>query len=272
MNEIKITSPDKILFPDDDIKKIDLIDYYIAISEQMLPYLQNRLLCEIRCHDGIYGQTFFKKHPTTDKKYVNTTLVNGEEYFYIKESFQLVYQVQNGAIEFHTSGAKVRKKPDIMIFDFDPDENLSLDTLRLAVKKVKSVLDHLNLTSFLKTSGGKGYHVVIPFNQTKSWESFYEFSKKIAILVEKEFSDLFTTNIKKDKRKGKIFIDYLRNNKGSTCVAPYSVRARKGAPISMPISWKDLDNLSPNQITVKNYKKYLNKSWDYFFMIEQKLN
>jgi len=272
IQNIKITSPDKILFPKDKIKKIDIINYYIEVCQIMLPYLENRILSVIRCHDNIKGECFFKKHPSTEKKFVCLYKDKDEEYFYINKNHQLIYQVQNGTIEFHISAGNIKNKnkPNIMVFDLDPDENLSIEKLRSAVLKVKSVLDELGLQSFLKTSGGKGYHIVIPFSKTKDWESFYEFSRQIALLIENKWPKEFTTNLKKSKRKDKIFIDYLRNNQGSSCVAPYSIRARQGAPISMPISWDNLDKIKPNEVTIKNYKNYLNNAWDDFFKIEQK--
>ncbi len=272
MNEIQITNPNKIVYPKDNVKKIDLIEYYLEVGELMLPYISHRLLSVIRCHEGIEGEAFFKKHPTTDK-FVETKVYKGEDYFYIKDEFQLAYQAQMGTVEFHTWGSKVSSlnKPDVMIFDLDPDEGLSLEELRVATAKVKSVIDGLSLTSYLKTSGGKGYHIVIPFKSSKGWKSFYEFSRKIATICEGEWKDTFTTNIRKEKRKGKIFVDYMRNNIGATCVAPYSLRARVGATLSMPISWKKLKSISPNEINIKNYKKYLNDSWKNFFSEEQSL-
>lgn len=273
MKDIKITNPDKILFPKDKIKKIDVINYYIDVCHLMLPFVKNRLLSVIRCHDDIKKECFFKKHPTTDRDFVNIFDSKREEYFYIDKDYHLVTQAQNGTIEFHTSSGTIKKidKPDIMVFDLDPDEKLSLSKLREAVLKVKSVLDELNLQSFLKTSGGKGYHIVLPFSDCKDWDSFYEFSRQIALYVESKWPKNFTTNLKKVERKGKIFIDYLRNNRGSTCVAPYSLRARDKAPISFPISWENLNEIKPNEINIKNYKKYLNNSWENFFKIKQKL-
>lgn len=271
MKNLKITNPDKILFPKDKIKKIDLINYYISISSYMLPFVENRLLSVIRCHEGIKGVCFFKKHPTTDKGYVKIFKDKKEEYFYINTKEELAYQAQLGTIEFHTWGSKITKinKPDIMVFDLDPDEKLSLEKLRDASLKVKSVLDELHLKSFLKTSGGKGYHIVVPFSQSKNWNKFYDFSSQIAFLIESKWPNIFTTNIKKANRKNKIFIDYLRNNRGSTCVAPYSVRARDGASISMPIDWKNLNKIKPNQVNIFNYKDYLNKSWKNIYEINQ---
>jgi len=271
IKDFKITNPDKILYSKDNVKKIDVINYYIEVCSLMLPFVEGRSLSVIRCHDGVGEGCFFKKHPTTDSE-VEIYKNKEEEYFYIKEMHQLIYQVQNGTIEFHIGGSEVKNinKPNIMVFDLDPDDKLPLEKLREAVIKVKSVLDELGLQSYLKTSGGKGYHILLPFKETKNYESYYEFSRQVAFIVESKWNNEFTTNLKKEKRRNKIFIDYLRNNKGSTCVAPYSLRARDGACVSMPIAWKDLNKIKPNEVTIKNYKKYINSSWNDFFKVEQK--
>lgn len=272
MKNIKISNPDKVIYPKQKITKLDIVKYYLSVSKKMLPFISNRLLSVIRCHEGIIGECFYKKHPTTDKD-IKTYTDDDEEYFYIDKQAELLMQAQNGTIEFHPWGSLVSKinQPDIMVFDLDPDTKLPLSKLREAVLKVKSVIDELNLVSFLKTSGGKGYHIVLPFSSTKDWISFYDFSKQIALLVESKWQNLFTTNIKKTERKGKIFIDYLRNNRGSTCVAPYSLRARDNATISMPIDWEDLYKIKPNEVTIKNFEKFLNNSWNNFFRVKQKL-
>ena len=239
----------------------------------MLPFLEKRLLSVLRCHSNIKEDMFFKKHPTNDKNMVNIFLDKDNEYFFIKSKEELIYQVQMGTLEFHTWGSNVAEveKPNYMVFDLDPDGELEIDKLRDGVMCLKSILNELKLKSFLKTSGGKGYHIVLPFSSTKNWQSFYDFSKQIALIVESKWPKEFTTNIKKIERKKKIFIDYLRNNRGSTCVAPYSVRARDNAPISMPIFWNDLFRIKPNEINVKNYKDYMNDSWNDFFQIKQSL-
>lgn len=270
---IKITNPDKIIFPKDSIKKIDIIKYYINIAEFMLPFIKNRLLAVVRCHNGIKGECFYKKHPTLEKDMVKCLNVDNNEYFYIDDKTSLVYQAQMGTIEFHIWGSSIKclDKPNFMVFDLDPDEKMPIKELQEAVLKVKSILDELNLKSFLKTSGGKGYHIVVPFNKVKNWDTFLEFAKNISILASNKWPDIFTTNIRKEKRSNKIFIDYFRNRKGSTCVCPYSVRIREHATISMPISWKDLFLISPNSVNIKNYKDYLNNSWKDFFNVKQNL-
>ena len=269
---IKISSPEKIIYPKEKITKLEVINYYIDIAPLMLPFIKKRLLSVIRCHEGIKGECFFKKHPTTEKDMVEIFNDEGEEYFFITDISELVFQAQMGTVEFHIWGSSVPQinQPNMMVFDLDPDEKLPLSKLRDAVKKVKSVFDELNLESFLKTSGGKGYHIVIPLI-CKDWESYNNFAKQIAILIEEKWPKIFTTNIRKAERKNKIFIDYLRNSKGATCVAPYSLRARENASISMPIFWEDLDKINPNEINITNYKNYLNNSWKNINKINQKI-
>ena len=272
---VKISNPNKIIYPKDIITKLDVVKYYEKIAPRILPFLNNRLLSVIRCHQGVSDACFFKKHPTTENDYVKTFMDGDDEYFYITTQKELVFQAQMGTIEFHPWGSSVPKieKPNIMIFDLDPDEKLSLEKLREGVKLLKQVLDELNLISFLKTSGGKGYHIVVPFSNTKDWDSFSDFAKKIALFLESKYPNIFTSSIRKAERGNKIFVDWLRNSKGATCVAPNSLRSRDGATLSLPISWRDLDKISPNEINIKNFTKYLKPTdpWQEFFNVKQKL-
>ena len=273
-DNFEVSNPDKIIFKKDKIKKIEVIEYYISVGELMLPFIENRPLSVIRCHDGIDGDCFFKKHPTTEKEMVEICKIDKHEYFYISKLSQLIYQVQMGTVEFHPWCCEVGKinKPNLMIFDLDPAENVNISKLRKAVLCLKEILDELNVKSFLKTSGGKGYHIFVPFTSTKSWKSFSSFANNVALLLENKHPDMFTSKLRKSERNGKIFVDWLRNKKGASCVAPYSLRARDGAGISMPIEWKDLNKIAPNEITIKNYKKYINKNaWKNFFELEQEL-
>ena len=271
---VEITSAEKIVYSKPKIKKIEVIKYYEDVCELMLPYLNKRLLSVIRCHEGVNENCFFKKHPTTETEYVEIFSDEDDLYFYVKNKKQMVYQTQMGTIEFHIWGSQIPKidKPNMMVFDLDPDNKLSLSKLRQGVRHLKSILDELGLKSFLKTSGGKGYHVVVPFIPCKNWVVFNNFARLVAELLQQKFPNLYTTNIRKSERGGKIFIDWLRNSKGATCVAPYSLRSRDGASISWPIDWKDLDNIKPNEVNIKNYTKYIkNNPWQSYFEINQKL-
>lgn len=231
----------------------------------MMPYLENRLISTIRAPYGTTKEVFYKKHLENSHGFLEKL----GNYYYILDTIALLSEVQMNSYEFHIWGSNASKNnyPNMMVFDFDPDEKLPLKTLRRGIKYLKEILDNLNLKSFLKTSGGKGYHVVIPFRTQITWKKFYKISEDIANILVNTYPDIFTTNIRKENRHNKIFIDYLRNQKSATSVAPYSIRLKKNAPISMPISWQELDKIKPNEITINNVFKRLKKKdpWEDYF-------
>jgi len=261
---MKISNPDKIVFPKQKITKQDVADYYAMVSNMMLPYIENRALSLVRCPSGVEKDCHYRKNPDTNSD-SDVVLVSTKE--------ELLRQVQMNTIEFHIYGSPINspEKPDIMVFDLDPDEKLSLAKLRQGVRDLKSILDDLNLISFLKTSGGKGYHVVVPFSKTSSWEMFSAFASNVAQLMEAKWPTRYTTNIRKNAREGKIFVDWLRNSRGATSVAPYSLRAKEGSTISTPISWTELNKISPDGVTMANFTKRLtNDPWGEFFIVKAK--
>ncbi len=252
---VKISSPDKVIFEEPEITKLDVIRYYEEVSARMLPYVGHRILSIVRCPKGISEACFYKKHPGPGSRGVVTMPVlnsEGEEedYFYIEDASGLIFEAQMGTLEFHAWGSRAEQleKPDMMVFDLDPDEGMALSDVRRGVLDLKSILTELSLRSYLKTSGGKGYHVVIPLKPAPSWEVFHDFAKGVAEVMEAKWPDRYTSNVRKVKRKGKIFIDWIRNARGATSVAPYSIRARKGARVSMPIAWEELDAVAPDGI------------------------
>ena len=239
----------------------------------MMPFLENRIISTVRCPDGIDGESFFKKHFEKECEGLSKIEIlnkdkEKEDYYYITSVKGLISEAQMNSIEFHTWGSNIQnlEKPDVMVFDLDPDEKLSLKKLRDGVKDLKSILDELKLKSYLKTSGGKGYHVVVPMKNI-DWKEFRLIAKNIAILMESKWPEKYTSNIRKEKRKNKILIDWVRNTKGATSVAPYSLRARKNLPVSMPIFWNELEKVTPNEITIKNVLKRLKLKdpWKDFF-------
>ena len=277
---VKITHPDKILFNDPDIAKVDVIRYYEKVAARMLPYVAHRLLSIVRCPKGISQTCFFKKHPGPDSKgIVPLTVSNSdgesEEYFYIENISGLISEAQMGTLEFHTWGSRIDnlEKPDIMVFDLDPDEGMDLGQVRQGVKDVRSILDQLSLTSFLKTSGGKGYHVVVPFEPSVDWDAFHDFARHIAEVMEQKWPDRYTSNIRKEKRKNKIFIDWIRNGRDATSIAPYSIRARKGAKVSMPIAWEELETVAPDGVGMADALQRIGNDdpWKSFFQMNQRL-
>jgi len=277
---IKITKPDKVLYDDGTITKADVARYYAAVSERMLPYISDRILTTVRCPKGISQTCFYKKHPSSDSKGVITVPITSnsgeaEEYFYIENVAGLISEVQMGTLEFHTWGSCVSQleKPDVMVFDLDPDEGMELDRIRQGVRDVKNILSELSLQSYLKTSGGKGYHVVVPLKPSITWNGFHDFAKQVAQVMEHKWPDRYTSNVRKAKRAGRIFIDWIRNGRGATSIAPYSLRARKGASVSMPIAWDELDEVAPDGIGMAEalMRIHENDPWEGFFQNEQML-
>lgn len=280
INGIKITHPNKVLFTDPVIIKADVVRYYAQVAKRMLPYVSNRILSIVRCPKGISESCFYKKHPGPDNQGIFTIPImstSGEEedYFYINNTSGLLFEAQMGTLEFHAWGSRINdlEKPDMMVFDLDPDEGIDPQKVHQGVKDLKNLLEQLSLVSYLKTSGGKGYHVVIPFEPSVAWDKFCDFARHIAEVMEKKWPDRYTSNIRKIKRKNKIFVDWIRNGRGATSIAPYSLRARKGAPVSMPIDWGELDTVAPGGINMKEALLRLNGNdpWKNFFQTKQRL-
>lgn len=254
---VRITNPGKLLFEDPPITKEDVVRYYASMADRMLPYASGRILSIVRCPRGADSACFFKKHPgpsTPGVRTVDIPTSSGDEepYFYVEDAVGLVSEVQMDTLEFHLWGSRVDtlEQPDMMVFDLDPDKGLGLEQVRRGVRDLKGILDELGLTSFLKTSGGKGYHVVLPFQPAASWDAFHDFARRIAQVMAEKWPDRYTSNVRLAKRTGKVFIDWMRNGRGATSIAPYSLRARSGARVSMPLSWKELDQTAPDAFTM----------------------
>ena len=275
---IKISNPDKVIFEEPEITKGDVIRYYAQAAERMLPYVSHRVLSIVRCPKGISQTCFYKKHPGPGSKGIVTIPVVGsdgetEDYFYIEDRSGLIAEAQMGTLEFHTWGSRVDEleKPDIMVFDLDPDEGMDLSRVRQGVRDLKNILAELSLNTYLKTSGGKGYHVVVPLKPAVAWKEFHDFARRVAEVMEQKWPDRYTSNVRKVKRTGKIFIDWIRNGRGATSIAPYSLRARKGAGVSMPIAWEELDTVAPDGVNMAEALRRIggNDPWQDFFRNNQ---
>ncbi len=254
----KLTNLDKVLFPEQSLTKGELIAYLAVVSEYMLPHVANRPLTIVRCPDGRTKPCFFQKHVLAGSPKsihpVPLSETDGEleHYMSVDDMPGLVALAQLGTLEIHTWGshADQPEKPDLMVFDLDPGEGVTWDETALAAFQLRRRLDDLGFVSFVKTTGGKGLHVTVPTKRGPSWAAFKEFTWLVVEGMRRDAPDRFVTVMTKSRRRGKIFLDYLRNGRNATFIAPYSPRARENATVATPITWEELaEGVDPKRFT-----------------------
>jgi bifunctional non-homologous end joining protein LigD len=282
-SDLPITSPDKVLYPEEGITKEDLARYYQEVAIYMLPHVMNRPLTLVRCPEGKAKACFFQKHyskgTSEDIHAVYVKEKKGKEpYMAIDTDSGLTALVQMGAMEIHTWGSREDKieYPDQFVLDFDPAPNVPWDKVIEGVLEAKELLDDLDLIGFLKTTGGKGIHIQVPMEPIYDWDQIKDFTHTLAMELVSRFPDLFIEKMSKSERTSKIFVDYLRNARGATAVAPYSLRAKDISAVAMPIEWKELGFLkSANQFTLREALKKIESRkadpWKDYFKTKQKI-
>ncbi|TPK40942.1 DNA ligase D [Mesorhizobium sp. B2-5-3] len=253
---VKLSHPEKLLWPDEKISKQGLLDHYALVWPRMKQFVVNRPLSLVRAPDGVGGQRFFQKHASPgmhDKIEKTRDPTDGEEILFIRDFDGIAALVQLGVVEIHIWGCTIDEleRPDQIVFDLDPDEGVDVKAVRAAALDIRGKLDELSLPNFVKTSGGKGFHVVVPLKPSANWEEVKGFAHDFARALEQGAPDRYTATLSKKARTGKIFVDYLRNGSGATTVAPYSSRAKKGATVSMPVTWAEIEaGLPPNAFPI----------------------
>jgi bifunctional non-homologous end joining protein LigD len=278
---VHITHPDRVLFADHNVTKRELADYYLEVAERMLPHIENRPLALVRCPQGSGKQCFFQKHanpgwPEELHKVRIKEKSATDDYLYVKDIAGVIAAVQMGVLELHLwcSEADAVEEPNRMVFDFDPDEGLDFAHVKQAAKDMRKRLSDLGLESFPMVTGGKGIHVVVPLRRGHSWDEHRNFAEALARVMEEEEPGRFVANMSKKKRVGKIFVDYLRNTRGATAIAPFSTRARKGAHVAWPVSWDGFGKLKDaHPASVWDAAKKLPKAdpWQDYFKVKQAL-
>jgi len=278
-----LTHPDKILYPEDKITKQELAAYYDSVQDWILPYISKRPLMLLRCPEN-YQKCFHQKHINHKlPKGIDEVMIkekNGKEkYMYIEDYEGLIELSQMNVLEIHPWNCKVNsiENPDMIIFDLDPDVSVPWKRVVNAAFGIKDILKMINLKCFVKTTGGKGLHVVIPIQPKYDWNQIKNFSHLLVDFMVSNNSNEYIGKMTKSSRKNKIFIDYLRNQRGATSIAPYSTRARKGAPIATPVAWDELthrfeDTFFTLTTIVHRLTKLKNDPWKNFFKIKQSLN
>jgi bifunctional non-homologous end joining protein LigD len=266
---IKISSPDRMIFPDEKLTKLDLADYYAAVEALIMVDAAHRPMTLIRCPQGRSKKCFFQKHDSgsfgPDVKHVPVKEKKGivQDYLYFDDIKGLLACVQMGTIEFHGWGSRSDKieYPDRLVFDLDPDVGLDFGKVKEAAVKLRGLLKDLGLETFPLLSGGKGLHVVAPLDQSADWPAVSDFAERFSRAIAEAEPEMFTANIRKVQRKGRIFLDWLRNQRGATAVMPYSARAREGAPVAAPIAWEELDKYKGgNHFTIRDADELLERA------------
>lgn len=246
---IDISNPDRVIFPKDGLTKGDLADYYAQIEPLIMIDAAKRPMTLIRYPQGTSEKGFFQKHdkgtfgPHVKQIPIEESDGSIEDYLYFDDVRGLLACVQMGTIEFHGWGSKVQKVeyPDRLVFDLDPDVGLDFTRVKEAAVTLRQLLEGLGLKSWPLLSGGKGIHVVVPLDASKDWDTVKDFAERFSRAISEAEPEMFTANIRKVQRKGRIFLDWLRNQRGATAVMPYSARGREGAPVAAPIAWDELD-------------------------------
>ena len=279
---VRLTHPDKVMFPDTGITKATLAAYYAAVGEKMLPHIQDRPLSLVRDTDGDLQQTFYQKHKLAGMSKAihdgQLAKTSGKEssILWVDDLAGLVGGVQMNVLEFHVWGS-LRQQPDLphrMIFDIDPDEGLGFSDVKQAAVDLRDVLETLGLQSWPLLSGGKGVHVVVPLVPEANWEEVKSFCQDFAELLARTDPSRFVANMSKAKRKGRMFLDYLRNGQGATAICPWSTRARPGASCAVPVTWDLLPTLkSANafDIFAAAARAQQPDAWEGYFDVEQVL-
>ena len=255
---IKISHPERVIDEASGLTKLELARYHEELAPLILPHAKNRPLALVRCPEGTSHKCFFQKHAMNGlSDEIHRGEIEGEEVLSITTSRGLVELIQFGTVELHGWGCRLPRwdHPDWVVLDLDPDEALPFSRVVDAAKEMRHELSRLGLESFVKTTGGKGLHVVVPLRPQHGWEVIKGFSRAIAVAFTRESPKDFTATVAKSARHGRIFVDYLRNGQGATAVLPYAVRVRAGATVAMPLSWDDLDKLDPRDFTVRTVPK-----------------
>lgn len=277
---MRFTSPGRVIWPELGVTKLELAQHYVNLAPRILPHLRKRPVTMIRCPDT-YRKCFFQKHIDEAAHYEGVTKVWIEEdteralYASVDSAKGLVALVQLGVVEFHTPGVRSDRltHPDRFIMDLDPDPAVGWQEVVEAARAMRDLLQELGLRSFVKTTGGKGLHVVVPIRRTQTVEQVREFTGALAGLFETAAPRRYTTNVSKARRTGRILIDYLRNAPGATAAEVFTARAREGAPVAFPVSWDELDQIRGNSFSVRNAQEELANRpadpWADFFEIRQ---
>jgi bifunctional non-homologous end joining protein LigD len=280
---VRITHPDKLMFPELGLTKLDIARYYEAVGNRMLPHLKGRPLTLVFCPTGVaQGCTYLRHTKVWGPQAIRRVKIQEKtkvgDYMVVDTLEGLVSLAQMNVLEIHTWNSVIDRveHPNRIVLDLDPGQQVTWPQVITAAKQVQTLLTTAGLKAWLKTTGGRGLHVVVPLAPSRDWSECLEFSRAIAEVMVDHDPSMYTTDFRKAGRESKILIDYLRNNRTNTSICAFSVRARDGAPVSMPIAWADLKpSLEPDRFTLVSTPAYLGRRrgdpWREYWKLKQRL-
>ncbi|HLV00425.1 MAG TPA: non-homologous end-joining DNA ligase [Acidobacteriota bacterium] len=280
---VRLTNPDRVLYPGQGLTKRSLAEYYESVAHLILPHIAGRPLTVVRCPRGHENQCFYQKHVTESlPDSIRGVEIQEKEgvgvYIVIDSLTELITLVQFGALEFHPWGSREDRieSPDRLIFDLDPGPDSPWEYVIQGAHMLRAQLSDLGLQSFAKTTGGKGLHIMVPLMRRIGWEELKSFARAIAESIVAKEPEKYLVSMSKEKRRGKVFVDYLRNSRGATSIAAFSARARSHAPVATPVGWNEVSvELNPAGHSVENIHRRLESlkkdPWEGFFTIRQSI-
>jgi bifunctional non-homologous end joining protein LigD len=261
--KVKLTHPDRVYWDDAGVTKCDVAEYYAKVWKWMRPHVPGRVIAVVRCPEGASGQCFFQKHARAGipTEFLHLVSEKGDKVISVDDLDGLIALVQGGALEIHIRGSTIDQlgSADRLVFDLDPGPGLKFSDVVAAARDVRARLKRIKLKSFVKTTGGKGLHVVVPIKPSP-WAIAKDFCHQVALSMERDDPDRYLSTATKARRNNRIFVDYLRNSTEATAIAPYSTRARPGATVAVPVDWSELGSLkAANQYTMQNVMQRMGK-------------
>jgi bifunctional non-homologous end joining protein LigD len=285
IGNVRLTNPDKVLYPDQGITKRALAEYMLSVADRMLPHVARRPLTLVRCPQGRMQHCFYQRHHATGMpEGIAPVAIRARKdrqkapYLMIEDATGLAALVQFGVLEIHIWGARADdvEHPDRLVFDLDPAEDVGFEVVRAAAVEMRDVLAAAELESFVLLTGGKGLHLVVPLVPEREWSEVKRFARGVATAMASEAPDRFVAKASKARRTGKIYIDWLRNDRSATAIAPFSTRARPNCPVAVPIAWRELPRVaSGHQYTLTTLRRRLGSlqrdPWQNYFSLEQRI-
>jgi bifunctional non-homologous end joining protein LigD len=273
---VRLSSPDKVLYPEQGITKRELAEYYVAIADWVLPHVADRPITLVRCPTGRQRACFYQRHAGSGvPKELRQVAIPGFEksgdYLYVRDLRGLVALVQMVVLEIHPWNARIDRtdRPDRVIFDLDPGEGVSFGEVTASALEIRGLLEHRGLASIAKTTGGKGLHVIVPIARRYGWDEVKAFARAFGEELARNAPDRYLIRLSKAERRGRILVDYLRNDPTSTAIAPYSTRARDGAPVALPIAWTEVKaGLDPRAFNLRSVPSLLQGRADPWLGVE----